>query len=63
MNFDDLKKAFLKGGENALKTLAGHLKEVMSGEMYDKLMDIVEKRRKKANTIQKECSSWLGGVV
>ena len=63
MNFDDLKKAFLKGGEKALKTLASQLKLVMSGEMYDKFMNIVKARQSKANTIQKECSNWLGGVV
>ena len=63
MNFDDLKKAFLNGGEKALKTLLGQMKQVMSGEMYDKLMNIVKERQNKANTIQKECSNWLGGVV
>ena len=63
MNFDDLRKAFLKGGEKALSTLLGHLKQVMNGEMYDKLMKIVNERRNKAKQIQTECSNWLGGVV
>ena len=63
MNFDDLRKTFLKGGEKALKTLANQMKQVMNGEMYEKLMKIVTTRQNKANTIQKECSNWLGGVV
>ena len=63
MNFEDLTKKFLKGGEKALKTLTGQLKEVMSGEMFDKFMNIVNARQNKANQIQKNCSNWLGGVV
>ncbi len=66
MNFDDLKKAFLKGGEKALKTLASQLKQVMPDEVYDTFMNILKSIQNKvneANTQRKECSNWLGGVV
>ena len=63
MNFDDLRKAFLKGGEIALTKLLGQMKEVMSGAMYNKLVGVATTRLDEAKNIQTACSNWLGGVV
>ncbi len=63
MNFDELREKFVTMGEKALKTLATQMKEVMTGEAYEKFVAFCERQQKKSDQAMSFGKEIIGELI
>lgn len=51
MNFNELRDRFLQVGKTSLEALSKQLKEVMTGESYNKFLAFVKKQQEKSDRV------------
>lgn len=63
MNFEDLRNKFVSMGKKSLMALANQMKQVMTGEAYEKFVAFCEKQQKKSDQVMSFGNKLIGELV
>ena len=63
MNFDELRDKFVGMGKKSLKALASQMKQVMTGEAYEKFVAFCEKQQKKSDQAMSFGNKIIGELI
>ena len=63
MNFEDLRDKFVNMGKKSLMTLANQMKQVMTGEAYEKFVAFCDRQQKKSDQAMSFGKEIIGGLI